>query len=90
MKMFIAFTAIQVYDRSRRLNAVEARVGVSTAKIVPTTALRDSNRSSCSPGRGWNKQHNSTRSIQQLANHGFDVNRGCIEKLNTRSAGVAQ
>ena len=30
------------------------------------------------------------RSTQQLVNDGFDVDRGCIEKLDTRSAGVAQ
>ena len=31
-----------------------------------------------------------SRSPQQLVNDGFDVNDGCIEKLDTRNAGFAQ
>jgi len=41
-------------------------------------------------GRGLGQGTQLCSSTQQLVNDGFDVNDGCIEKLDTRSAGVAQ
>ena len=41
------------------------------------------------PGVAWQATQ-LCRSTQQLVDDGFDVNHRCIEKLDTRSAGVPQ